>query len=58
MKLWELPKRNIWVQTNDGVKFLFHNLDGMYSYCTLEDGTVFHPAAWTEVTLVQDSQDA
>lgn len=26
-----------------------HNIDGMYSYCTREDGTVVHPAAFSNV---------
>lgn len=30
----------------------FHNLDGMYSFCTDEFGTVVHPAVWTEVERV------
>ncbi len=33
--------------------FMFHHIDGMYSYCVAEDGTVCHPAAWTEVEIVQ-----
>jgi hypothetical protein len=33
--------------------FKFHKIDGMYSYCTTADGTVVHPAAWTEVEVVK-----
>lgn len=29
----------------------FHNVDGMYSFCTDEYGTIVHPAAWTEVEV-------
>lgn len=30
-----------------------HNIDGMYSFCTDENGTVLHPAAFTEVEVVE-----
>jgi len=30
----------------------FKHVDGMYSYCINSDGTVVHPAAWTEVQIV------
>ena len=30
-----------------------HTLDGMYSYCTDDQGNVYHPAVWTEVEEVQ-----
>lgn len=29
----------------------FHYLDGMYSYCTNQEGEVVHLAAWTEVEI-------
>ena len=29
-----------------------HTLDGMYSYCTDDQGNVYHPAVWTEVEVV------
>ena len=31
----------------------FRHIDGMYSFCTTDDGTVCHPAAWTEVEIVK-----
>lgn len=31
------------------IPFWFESLDGTYSYCNMLDGTVFHPAAWSEV---------
>jgi hypothetical protein len=34
-------------------EFMFHKIDGMYSYCTTDAGEVAHPAAWTEVEIVQ-----
>ena len=64
MKLYEVP-RNTWVKVlktdkvppgapqieqEDVVKF--HHVDGMYSYCTMQDGQKCHLAAWTEVEIV------
>jgi hypothetical protein len=35
----------------------FDHIDGMYSYCTDDQGNVVHPAAWTEVqVLVKESK--
>lgn len=31
------------------IPFLFGKLDGMYSLCYDKQGTVFQPAAWSEV---------
>ena len=31
------------------IPFWFEHVDGMYSYCNMLDGTVFHPTAWSEV---------
>jgi len=65
MKLYELAKRDVLVKlvgkTNipplslgleEGEVFLFHHLDGMYSYSTDKYGNVLHPAAWTDVEIV------
>ena len=30
----------------------FSHVDGMYSYCTRDNGEVVHLAAWTEVEIV------
>jgi len=30
----------------------FKHIDGMYSYCKNENGDTVHPAAWTEVEIV------
>lgn len=30
----------------------FDHIDGMYSYCTNQEGDVVHLAAWTEVEVV------
>ena len=36
-------------------EFKFVKVDGMYSYCVTDAGTVIHPAAWTEVEIVLDN---
>ena len=34
----------------------FDHIDGMYSYCKREDGTVIHLVAWQEVEVLDDTQ--
>lgn len=57
MKLYDVPN-NTKVRLNDDegnyLDLLFHHLDGMYSYCTDDNGNVVHLAAWTEVEIVND----
>ena len=48
MKLYELPKNSPIKIHLDPDRFeicTFHHIDGMYSYCTTSDGTVFHLSA-------------
>lgn len=55
MKLYELAKRKIWVREVDtGLEFLFDHIDGMYSFCKDRDGNIIHPAAWTEVEVIDN----
>lgn len=60
MKLYECP-RNVIVRVLDSgdepLEVKFHRIDGMYSYCTLENGGVVHLAAWTEVELIEECGD-
>ncbi len=37
-----------------GLELNFHNLDGMYSFCTDDDGNTYHLAAWTDVEVIDD----
>ncbi len=59
MKLYELPKNTKFTIMGDEeqIVFLFHHIDGMYSYCTRDfndelDQTPIHITAWTEVEIV------
>ena len=39
-----------------GERIFFDHIDGMYSFCKREDGSIIHLAAWQEVEI-DDSQD-
>ena len=47
-KLYDVP-RETYVETEEGDKFLFHHIDGMYSVCYDVLGNLVHLAAWTDV---------
>jgi hypothetical protein len=62
MKLYELNRGDVFTLVEDaqappgeftyskGTKIKLHNIDGMYSYCTVVDtGKRCHPIAWAEV---------
>ena len=51
MKLYEVPNKTM-VQTKEGYTYFFDHIDGMYSYCTNENGQVLHLQAWEEVEIV------
>ena len=49
-KLYEVKRCSICSFTDDpSIPFLFNKVDGMYSYCQMMDGSVFHPFAGSEV---------
>jgi hypothetical protein len=54
MKLYDVPKNTrIVIKDEDGteLRLNFGHVDGMYSYCTDDEGNVVHLAAWTEVEI-------
>ena len=51
MKLYEVP-RNSRIKMGE-IELNFKHVDGMYSYCTDDDGNVIHPASWTEVEVIE-----
>ncbi len=40
------------LEVNNAAIYKLHNIDGMYSYCTGEDGTVYHIPAIEEVEAI------
>ena len=38
----------------EGEELNFRSVDGMYSYCTRDNGEVVHLAAWTDVEIIED----
>jgi hypothetical protein len=66
MELYKVPRNSrIKVVTEDkvppgapqikaGEELNFRSIDGMYSYCTRDNGEVVHLASWTDVELVDD----
>lgn len=56
MKLYDVP-RNSRVELVTGKQLNFERIDGMYSYCTDDNGNVWHIPATTEVFLVVRKQE-
>lgn len=56
MKLYEIPKQSkIYEEVSDGSKyFIFHKLDGAYSYCVSENGGVCHLSASADLEPFED----
>jgi hypothetical protein len=49
MKLYDVP-RNTRIVLEDDTELMFDHLDGMYSVCYNDSGSIVHLAVWTEVT--------
>lgn len=66
MKLYDVPRESFVMIMDDEVKLpignapeqeklnviYFDHVDGMYSFCFDREGNLIHPAAWTEVEIV------
>ena len=54
--LHEIPQNSkIYAAMSDGSKyFMFHHLDGMYSFCVTEKDNVYHLAAMTLLRKYKD----
>lgn len=51
-KLYEVSRNSLVSAVgHEGQPFMFHHIDGAYSYCALLDGTVWHPSASLEVRV-------
>ena len=50
MKLYNVP-RNSTIVLKEGIELKFHHIDGMYSFCTDDDGNVYHIGASEEVEV-------
>jgi hypothetical protein len=55
VKLYEVP-RDTRIKVGD-IELNFRSIDGMYSYCTTDNGEVVHLAAWTEVEILDKDMD-
>lgn len=55
MNLYEVPRNTKIKFKADGneTTLLFHHVDGMYSYCTDDNGNVVHLAAWADVEIAE-----
>ena len=55
MKLFNVPKNSRITLTDDPQKreFNFSHIDGMYSYCTNDEGEVFHISAEADVEIIK-----
>ncbi len=40
-------------EITEGEELNFRSIDGMYSYCTRDNGEVVHLAAWAKVEIIQ-----
>jgi hypothetical protein len=54
MKLYDVPRNTRVRVIETGEEYNFAHVDGMYSYCTDDEGNVAHLVAWEEVEVVHD----
>ena len=53
MKLYDVPRHSR-IVLEDDTELIFDHIDGMYSVCYTDSGTVVNLAAWTEVLIKED----
>lgn len=59
MKLYEIPKLSkIQIKNEKSTYIIFYHIDGAYSYCETELGSVVHLSASTELELLADGNYA
>ena len=66
MKLYDVPRNSrikvveegkvppVAPTINEGEELNFRSIDGMYSYCTRDNGDVVHLVAWAEVKIIEN----
>ena len=57
MKLYNVPRNTDIMVVEEGYepqRLHFHHIDGMYSYCTNDEGKVVHLAAFVDVIPVSE----
>lgn len=52
-KLYDIPRHSR-IILDDDTELTFDHIDGMYSVCYTDSGSLVHLAAWTEVTIKED----
>jgi len=63
MKLYEVPRnskiriKGLTINGELSEELLFHHIDGMYSFCTANDGTIIHLEASTECELIENKEN-
>lgn len=62
VKLYDVPRESRIFVTGLTVNNIlheeinFHNIDGAFSFCTLDDGTIVHLPATTEVYIINKKE--
>ena len=57
MMLYKVPKGSKIKLADTEEEYLFHHLDGAFSYCTNDKGDVVHLVAWEEVDIVKEKKN-
>lgn len=52
--LYNVPPKSFILDTDTNMILWFDHLDGMYSYCTNDEGIVYHIAGWHVVVPLKE----